>query len=90
MFLYKRCPCETFSSKFLMAAQNDNHRYSKRNLVRTESFDKNLNRGVNRRHIVSSTLTFRDRIPNDVRCTGSHRWLLLTCFMSLNFIVVYR
>ena len=53
-----------------MAAQNDNHRYSKRNLVRTESFDKNLNRGVNRRHIVSSTLTFRDRIPNDVRCTG--------------------
>ena len=53
-----------------MAAQNDNHRYSKRNLVRTESFDENLNRGVNHRHIVSSSLTFRDRIPNDVRCTG--------------------
>ena len=61
---------ETFSSKLLMAAQNDNHRYSKRNLVRTESFDKKLNRGANHRLIVSPILTSMDLIQNDGRRTG--------------------
>ena len=49
MFLSKRCPNyeeelknfhETFSNKLLMAAPNDNDRYSKRNLARIEGFDK--------------------------------------------------
>ena len=53
-----------------MAAQNDSYRFSTRNLVRTEGFDKKLNRSFNHRHIVSSTVTFMDRIPNDVRRTG--------------------
>ena len=53
-----------------MAAQNDSYRFSTRNSVRTEGFDKKLNRSFNHRHIVSSTVTFKDRIPNDVRRTG--------------------
>ena len=40
-------------------------------ICQTEGFDKKkLNRTLNNRHIVSSTLTFMNRIPNDVRRTG--------------------
>ena len=47
-----------------MAAPNDHHRYSERNLVRTEGFDKKLNRSL-----TNPSLTLMDRIPNDVRWT---------------------
>ena len=53
-----------------MAAQTDNYRYSTGNLVRTVGFDKELNRSFDHRPIVSSTLTFKDRILNYVRRTG--------------------
>ena len=59
-----------FSKTFLMAAQTDNYRYSTRNLDGTVGFDKTLNGSFNHRHIVSPTLTFKDRIPSDVRRTG--------------------
>ena len=58
-----------FPKKVFVAAQNDSYRYSTRNLVRTEGFDKKLNRSFNHRLIVSSIVTFMDRIPNVVRRT---------------------
>ena len=61
---------EIFQKTYLMAAQTDNYRYSTGNLVRTVGFDKELNRSFNHRPIVSSTLTFKDRILNYVRRTG--------------------
>ena len=52
-----------------MAAPNDNYRYSERNLVRTEGFDQKLNRSLNHRPMVSSSLISMLRIPNDVSRT---------------------
>ena len=60
---------ETFSNNFLMAVTNDNHRYSKRNLLRTKGFDQKLNRRLNHRPMVSLSLTSMFRIPNDVSRT---------------------
>ena len=52
-----------------MAVTNDNYRYSKRNLVRTEGFDQKLNRSFNQRPMVSLSLTSMFRILNDVSRT---------------------